>query len=127
VKNSFPKKKFFEMTVLKTDIPVGKEWDNCCYHQDYLTDHPAHYLDNEASPIILYFSIDNKNLNLDIEPKRQKTGRPPKEKTKTLNSGDILLFYTCSLKHRPFKANKHYHSSIQGQCSYDWLGQFSNF
>jgi hypothetical protein len=62
-----------------------------------------HYLDNEESPITLYFAIDDKNLNLDLEPKRQKTGRPPKETTITLNPSDILLFDTCSLKHRTSK------------------------
>jgi hypothetical protein len=102
---TFPKKTFFELTVLQTDIPIDKEWDDCCYHQD-LTDPPAHYLDNEESPIILYFAIDDQNLNLDLEPKWPKTGRPPKEATITLNPGDILLFDACSLKHRTSKPTK---------------------
>ncbi len=101
VKGSFPKKKFFEMTLLKT-VTDDKEWEECCYHQD-LTDPPAHFLDNDFSPITLYFSIDDKDLNLDIAPRRQKTGRPPHEFTHTLNSGDILLFDTCRLKHRSSK------------------------
>ena len=57
----------------------------------------------DASPITLYFSIDDQDLNLDIAPRRQKTGRPPHEFTHTLNSGDILLFDTCRLKHRSSK------------------------
>jgi hypothetical protein len=81
------------MTLLKKVTADDKEWEECCYHQ-YLTDPPAHFLDNEASPITLYFSIDNKDLNLDIAPRRQRTGQPPKEFTHTLNLGDILLFNT---------------------------------
>jgi hypothetical protein len=34
VAGTFPKRKFFELTVLNTDIPIDKEWDDCCYHQD---------------------------------------------------------------------------------------------
>jgi hypothetical protein len=85
--------------VLKTDIPIDKEWDDCCYHQD-LTYPPARFLDNGESPITLYFAIDNQNLNLDLQLKRPKTGRLPNETTITLNPGDILLFNPCSLKHR---------------------------
>ena len=91
-----------EKRVMTKWFTKNKEWEECCYHQD-LTDAPTHFLDNDASPITLYFSMDDKDLNLDNAPRRQKTGRPPHEFTHKLNSGDILLFDTCRLKHRSSK------------------------
>jgi hypothetical protein len=105
-KGTFPKKKFFELTVLKTAIRRGQTWKDCIYHED-LSDAPEAFLNDEESvPITLYFAIDDKDLHLDIEPKRPKTGRPPKQHTLKLNAGDILLFDTCNTKHRTSKPTK---------------------
>jgi hypothetical protein len=106
VKGTIPKKKFFELTVLKTAITRGQTWKDCIYHED-LSDPPEAFLNNEESvPITLYFAIDDKNLHLDVEPKRPKTGCPPTQHTLKLNAGDILLFDACNTKHRTSKPTK---------------------
>ena len=99
VAGAFPEKKLFDVTLLKTDIPVRKKWTECSYHTD-LSDPPSHYLNNAKSPITLYFAVDDECIEIDLIAKMPKTGRKPKAKTVKLNSGDILIFDTCTTKHR---------------------------
>jgi hypothetical protein len=73
---SFPINTFFDLVLIKTNIPVDHEWIDCTYHKD-LENPPANYLDNKESPITLYFAVEDKLLQLDLIPKTQKTGRRP--------------------------------------------------
>ena len=54
-----------------------------------------HYLDNDESPITLYFAVEDETLQLDLLPRTQERGRRPLPHTIKLNAGDILLFDTC--------------------------------
>jgi hypothetical protein len=99
VAGTFPKKKFFEVARLKTNVSAKHKWKPCVFHTD-IGDPPEDYLDNEKSPVTLYFAIEKKVLQLDLIPKAQKTGPKPKAKTVRLNPGDVLLFDTCRIQHR---------------------------
>ena len=105
VAGSFPKKIFFDLTIMKTVKPKGREWVDCVFHQDCL-DPPAHYLDRPESPITLYFTCDNESIHLDVKPTRQKSGPDPKARTIKLESGDIMIFDPCKTSHRTSRPTK---------------------
>jgi hypothetical protein len=46
VAGSFPKKTFFDLTLIKTNSPVDHEWIDCTYHED-LENPPTKYLENK--------------------------------------------------------------------------------
>jgi hypothetical protein len=91
VAGTFLKKSFFDLTLIKTNIPVDHEWINSSYHED-LENPLAHHLDNEESPTTLYFSFEDERLQLDLMPKTQKTRQRPTPHTVDLNVGDFLFF-----------------------------------
>ena len=102
----FHGKIFSDVTLMKTIIPKpSQKWVECSYHTD-LIDPPTTYLNNEKSPITLYFAVDEESIEIDLIPKSPKTGRKPKAKTKKLNSGDLLLFDTCTTEHRTANPTK---------------------
>jgi hypothetical protein len=70
VAGSFPKKTFFDLTLIKTDIPVIHKWIKCTYHKD-LENPLANYLDNKESLITLYFTVEDECLQLELIPKMQ--------------------------------------------------------
>jgi hypothetical protein len=99
VAGTFPEKKFFEVALVKTNIPNRHEWVDCDFHED-ISDAPETFLYNEKSPVTLYFAVDSQELQLDVIPKKQKRGPPPKSHKLTLKPGDILVFDTCKTRHR---------------------------
>jgi hypothetical protein len=101
----FPEKTSWEVTILRTEYSTAQKWIPCTFHVD-LTDAPAEFLDNEKSPITLYFAVDDKDLQIELIPKSQTRGPPPKARTITLNPGDILVFDTCLTEHRTANPKK---------------------
>jgi hypothetical protein len=51
---SFPKKTFFQLTLIKTDVLVGHKWVNSTFHTDLTSPRPAKCVDKEESPITLH-------------------------------------------------------------------------
>jgi hypothetical protein len=94
-----PQKHLWEISWIKNEIPVDHEWIDCDFHVD-IEDAPKSFLQNEKSPITLYFAADHEDLKLDMIPDIKQKGRKAKPRSVTLNPGAILLFDTCTTMHR---------------------------